>query len=308
MRINHYFLSLIKKENDPIWKQAVPDLAEINDDFYLADPLCEEIKSPVKNLVHRYPNRVLFLVSNQCALYCRHCMRKRRNSYNSLITEDTIEQGIEYISKTDSIEEVILSGGDPLLLEDELLKKILKKIRKISHVDILRIHTRVPCTLPHRITKNLLKIIKQFQPIYINTHFNHPDEITTEAKKACISIADSGIPLGNQTVLLKDINNNHLTIKALLQNLLKIRVKPYYIHHPDLVKGTAHFRLSIEEGLKIIKKLQGNISGLAIPHYMIDLPGGGGKIPLIPEHVKFTNNTRLTVENFKGEFFEYPLK
>lgn len=307
MRINPYYLSLIRKKGDPIWKQAVPDQSEIGDGHLMDDPLSEEIQSPVPNLTHRYPDRVLFLISNQCAMYCRYCMRKRKVGNPFVVNEDTINKGIEYIQKHSTIRDVLVSGGDPLLLEDDDLKRILTRLRAIPHVEIIRIHTRVPCTLPQRITKNLAKILTCLHPIFINTHFNHPDEITFEAAKACAMIADAGIPLGCQTVLLKGVNDCPSVMKLLMQKLLKIRVKPYYIHHADLVKGTGHFRTSIKEGLKIMKALRGYTSGLCVPYYVIDLPGGGGKVPLLPEYIKGEDNGKLIVENYNGEIFEYPI-
>ncbi len=307
MRINPYYLSLMIKAGDPIWRQAVPDQMEIENSFEIDDPLAEESQSPVPNLIHRYPDRVLFMVSSQCAVYCRFCMRKRKVGAPFAVTDETVREGINYIKKTKSIREVLVSGGDPLLLEDDDLNNLLTKLREISHVEIIRIHTRVPCTLPQRITKNLAKILKRFHPLFINIHFNHPDEITCQASRACAELADAGIPLGCQTVLLKGINNNPRVMKLLMQKLLKIRVRPYYIFHADPVKGTAHFRTSINDGLKIMAALRGYVSGMCVPHYMIDLPGGGGKIPLLPEYVKDVIDGKLKIKNYKGEFFEYPL-
>jgi len=286
MRINPYYLSLIQKKGDPLWLQAIPDIRELeNDSGAEPDPLGEESQSPVPNLIHRYPDRVLFLVSDKCALYCRHCMRKRRVGHASAITRDTIDQGIAYIQSNPAVKEVILSGGDPFLLSDEGLKKILHQIRLIPHVDILRIHTRVPCTLPHRVTYKLAQMLKQFHPIYINIQFNHPDEITSEASEACLRLADAGIPLGSQTVLLKGVNDDADVLEHLMRNLLRIRVKPYYLHHGDPVCGAAHFRTSIEKGLEIMRSLYERMPGIGIPQYVIDLPKGGGKIPLIPDYV-----------------------
>lgn len=308
MRINPYYLSLISQKGDPIWKQAIPDIKEIRDSSDLDDPLSEEAQSPIPNLTHRYPDRVLFMVSNQCAMYCRHCMRKRKVGHPLVISDATIREGIKYIRQQKSIRNVIISGGDPLLLEDEALNIILERLYSISHLEIICIHTRVPCTLPQRVTKELAAMLKKFHPIFLNTHFNHPAEITPEAAKACTILADAGIPLGCQTVLLKGVNDNPAVMKLLMQNLLKIRVKPYYIHHPDPVKGTGHFRTSISNGLEIMKKLRGYVSGLGVPHYMIDLPGGGGKVPLLPEYVKGTYNGKLKVVNYKGDIFEYTEK
>ncbi|MDF1591304.1 MAG: KamA family radical SAM protein [Desulfobacterales bacterium] len=286
MRINPYFLSLIQKKNDAIWKQAVPDVKEIESDFYSDDPLFEEIQSPVPNLIHRYPGRVLFMVSNQCAMFCRYCMRKRKLGSSQPINSKSINNGIAYIRKNNNINEVILSGGDPLLLDDDVINWILMQLRAIPHIDIIRIHTRTPSSLPQRVTFALVNIIKKYHPVYINTHFNHPTEITGAAAEACIRLADAGIPLGCQTVLLKGVNDNEAVMRELMLKLLRLRVKPYYLHQVDLVKGAAHFRTSVQTGIDILKRLQTDASSLCIPSYMIDLPGGYGKIPLQPEYVK----------------------
>jgi lysine 2,3-aminomutase len=306
MFINPYFLSLIISKGGHISRQAIPDILEINDISGDDDPLCEEEQSPVPNLIHRYPGRVLFMVSNRCAMYCRFCMRKRKVGRPLSVTDRTINSGIEYIANNKMIQEIVISGGDPLLLEDIDLNRILKELRSIRHVEILRIHTRVPCTLPQRITKSLAGVLKRYHPLFINTHFNHPDEITKEAAKACALLADAGIQLGCQTVLLKGINDDPSVMQALMKKLLTVRVRPYYIHHPDFVKGTSHFRSTLKEGLSIIKSLHGHVSGLCVPHYMIDLPGGGGKVPLLTEYVKSESDGLITVNNYKGDEFIYP--
>jgi len=323
MRINPYFLSLIKKKGDPIWKQCVPDVAELEDHGALtADPLFEEPQSPTPGLIHRYPDRVVFMVSNQCAVYCRHCMRKRRVGEKHAITAKMIDKGIEYIRSNPNIRDVILSGGDPLLLKDDHIEEILTRINKISHVDMIRIHTRVPCALPQRITHETVRVLKTVVPLYINIQFNHPDEITRQASNACAKLADAGIPLGSQTVLLKGINDDiplgcqTVLLKGvnddpdvmmrLMRRLLKIRVRPYYLHHADPVKGTGHFRTTIKKGLEIMRHLRGILSGMGVPQYMIDLPKGGGKIPLLPEYVLKDESGALTVKNFQGKLFNYP--
>lgn len=306
MRITPYYLALMINKGDHIRKQAVPDSREIEDISGSEDPLCEEPQSPVPNLTHRYPDRVLFMVSNQCAMYCRFCMRKRKVGRAMTVTESTINAGMEYIGKNKEVREVVISGGDPLLLEDVDLNRILKELRSIRHVEILRLHTRVPCTLPQRITNNLAYILRQYHPIFINIHFNHPDEITGEAALACTTLADAGIPLGCQTVLLKGVNDDPSVMKKLMKKLLTVRVKPYYIHHPDVVRGTSHFRTTIKEGLRIMRSLGGYTSGLCVPQYMIDLPGGGGKVPLLPEYIKAVSDENLKVENYKGEIYRYP--
>jgi len=306
MRINPYYLSLITdNKGDHLRKQAVPDMREVEDMSGSDDPLCEERQSPVPNLTHRYPDRVLFMVSNQCAMYCRFCMRKRKIGHPFTVTDSTIDSGIDYIRKNNNIREVIISGGDPLLLEDDAINHILKDLRSIRHIEILRIHSRVPCTLPRRITNYLADVLRQYHPLFINIHFNHPDEITNEAAMACATLADAGIPLGSQTVLLKGVNDNPYVMQTLMKKLLTIRVRPYYIHHPDVVKGTSHFRTTIKEGLGIMRSLHGHSSGLCVPQYMIDLPGGGGKVPLLPEYFKSVSGGNIMVENYKGEIFNY---
>lgn len=307
MRINPYYFSLIKHSNCPVGKQAVPDILEIEDINILSDPdpLCEEIQSPVPNLIHRYPDRVLFMVSAECAMYCRFCMRKRKVGYNS-ITDKTIKAGIEYIKKNKSIREVVISGGDPLLLEDEKINNILQDLKAIDHIEILRIHSRVPCTLPQRITKDLVDMLRQYHPVFINIHFNHPDEITKEVALSCGALADAGIPLGCQTVLLNGVNNNPIIMKTLMKKLLMIRVKPYYIHQLDVVRGNLHFKTTIKEGLHIMQSLYG-FSGLCVPQYMIDLPGGGGKVPLLPQYLKSFSDDTFTFVSYDDKLFKYQI-
>ncbi|MDI6839842.1 MAG: KamA family radical SAM protein [bacterium] len=306
MRITRYYLSLIRNPGDPLWKQAIPDPLELLDTEGVIDPLNEERDSPVRNLVHRYPDRVLFIVSNQCAIYCRFCTRKRRIGRPSIINEDSIQDGLRYIQDHKSVRDVILSGGDPLLLTDEKLERILQPLRQIQHVEIIRIGTRVPVTLPSRITNTLVNMLKKYHPLYINTHFNHPDEITTESSKACITLADAGIPLGNQTVLLRGVNDDSSTIKQLMLKLLTIRVKPYYIYQADLTLGTKHFRTRVEEGLKIMKNLAGYTSGLAVPHFVIDSPGGGGKVAITPNNLIKVSKEKVIFRNYLGRVYCYP--
>jgi len=301
MRINPYYLSLIKEKNDAVYRQCIPSAQELKDNLQ-PDPLAEEKNSPVSGLVHRYPDRVLLTVSNKCAMYCRFCTRKRKVGTEKMImTKKQILAGIDYIEDHPEVRDVILSGGDPLMLEDNEIEWVLKKLREIKHVEIIRIGTRIPCSLPQRITPELCSMLKKYHPVYINTHFNHPDEITEEAKNACSMLADAGIPLGNQSVLLKEINDDPAIMKKLVQKLLTIRVKPYYIYQADLVKGTNHFRTKVSKGIEIIKNLRGFTSGLAIPHYVIDSPDGGGKIPLLPEYLKKYRWGKLTLRNYKDE-------
>jgi lysine 2,3-aminomutase len=305
MRVNPYYLSLIQTVGDPIWRQAVPAEDELRDRVCPADPLDEENQSPVPNLVHRYPDRVLFLVSPECAMYCRFCTRKRKvGGEHMAISRQTIEEGIRYIASRPEIRDVILSGGDPLLLDDERLEWILKALRAIPTVEIIRIGTRIPVVLPQRITPALARLLRRYSPLYINTHFNHPDEITDIAAKACARLADAGIPLGNQSVLLRGVNDDPLVMRRLMQKLLTIRVKPYYIYQADMVQGTNHFRTSVEEGLEIIRALRGHTSGMAVPAYVIDAPGGGGKIPLLPDYLHSLGE-EVVLRNYLGESYRY---
>jgi lysine 2,3-aminomutase len=305
MRVNPYYLGLIQAVGDPIWRQAVPAEDELHDRVCPADPLEEENQSPVPNLVHRYPDRVLFLVSSECAMYCRFCTRKRKvGGENMVINRQTIEEGIRYIASKPEIRDVILSGGDPLLLDDERLDWILKSLRAIPTVEIIRIGSRVPVVLPQRITPNLARILRRHHPLYLNTHFNHPDEITDIAAKACARLADAGIALGNQSVLLRGVNDDPLVMRRLMQKLLSIRVKPYYIYQADMVQGTDHFRTSVEEGLEIIRALRGHTSGMAVPAYVIDAPGGGGKIPLLPDYLQSLGK-EVVLSNYLGESYLY---
>ncbi|MDY6880421.1 MAG: KamA family radical SAM protein [Thermodesulfobacteriota bacterium] len=305
-RINPYYINLIKHKNDPIYRQCVPDTREVTDGYGLEDPLNEEELSPVPGLTHRYPDRVLFLVSARCAMYCRFCNRKRKVGHRSVVTDASVREGISYIRSNNHIRDVLLSGGDPLLLDNGKLHSILSELRSISHVQILRIGTRVPCTLPQRITPQLANMLKAFHPLYIHTHFNHPDELTPEASLACARLANAGIPLGCQTVLLKGVNDNPSTIKALMQGLLCMRVRPYYLFQADLAKGTSHFWTPLDRGLAIMESLQGHTSGLCLPHFAVDLPGGGGKVLLTPECIIKRDAQGLLVRNYQGEEQRYP--
>jgi lysine 2,3-aminomutase len=307
MAINPYYLSLITNKGDGIYEQAVPDIREITEEEGLDDPLNEEALSPVPGLTHKYPDRVLFLVSSHCAMYCRFCNRKRKVGRASMVTRETIREGISYIRGNKKIRDVLLSGGDPLLLPDRELYVLLSELRSISHLEIIRIGSRVPCTLPQRVTQQLAEILKGFHPLYINTHFNHPVEITPEASIACARLVDAGIPLGCQTVLLKGINDNPAVMKTLMQKLLSIRVRPYYLFQADRAKGTSHFWTPLETGLQIVSALQGYTSGLCVPRFMIDIPGGGGKIPLVPEYVTGEEEGCLLIKNYLGELYRYPL-
>ena len=305
MRINPYYLGLIREKNDPLWKQAVPDIREIQDQVCMVDPLGEEGLSPVPNLIHKYPDRILFLVTSQCAMYCRFCTRKRKvGTSGMVISKETIRAGLDYIRQTPQVRDVLVSGGDPLLLDNETLEWILSSLRSIPSVEIIRIGSRAPCTLPMRVTSRLVKILKKYHPLYINTHFNHPAEITPESSLACTRLADAGIPLGCQTVLLRGVNDHPETMKKLMSRLLMIRVRPYYLFQTDLTLGTNHFRTPIETGLEIMKSLIGHTSGLGVPAYAVDAPGGGGKIQLTPNYVQELGD-QLIFTNYCGQTFMY---
>ena len=308
MRITPYFASLMKNPLDGLARQAIPDPRELDDTCGDMDPLTEEMQSPVPLIVHRYPHRVIFLVSDRCAVYCRFCMRKRHVRKPAERSRQAVQDGLEYIRRHKEINEVILSGGDPLMLSDEALSKILHSLRRMDHVRILRIHTRIPSTWPQRVTPDLARRLASFQPLFLNIHFNHPDEITAEAARACRLLSDAGIPLGSQTVLLKGINDQPDVLRNLLEELLCVRVKPYYLHQIDRVPGTAHFQVPLDRSLELISTLRGNLSGMAIPHFMIDLPGGGGKIELPDEAILQKHDDHWLIRNFQGRIFHYPLR
>lgn len=303
-RITRHYFSLITKKNDPIWRQAVPDLRELDDDRQLPDPLNENGLSPVPGLIHRYPDRVVWLVSNECAVYCRFCMRKRGVGCSPTAIHTSFSDAIGYIAGNPAIRDVILSGGDPFLLDDDQLEEILSALRTIPHLEIIRIGTRIPVTFPERITVNLANLLRRYHPIYINTHFNHPLEINGSSRRSCAILADAGIPLGNQTVLLKGVNDDPEVMRELMRGLLAMRVKPYYLHQMDLVRGTFHFRTSVKKGLQLMGALRGHLSGLGVPYYVIDLPGGKGKVPLLPGHEILPDGS-LRLETYTGEKVEY---
>ncbi len=306
MRVNAYYLSLIQKKNDPLWRQAIPQRLEETDRVCHLDSLAEERLSPVPAIVHKYRDRALFLVANQCAMYCRFCTRKRKvGTPEMMVNDQTIQTGLDYIRAHPEIRDVLISGGDPLLLTDERLEWIIAQIHTIPTVEIIRIGTRVPCTLPARITPELCRMLSKYHPLYINTHFNHPWELTAEAAEACGRLANAGMPMGCQTVLLRGVNDNTETIHELMRGLLRIRVKPYYLFQGDLSLGTNHFRTTIEKGQEIMRGLLGQISGMGIPTYAVDGPGGVGKIPLTPNYIESLAET-LTFTNYEGRtcFYE----
>ncbi len=306
MRIPRYYYNLIQEKGDPIWMQAVPSIQEVQDEEAPEDPLNEDGDSPVPRLTHRYPDRVLFLITDRCPMYCRFCTRKRMVGRASDITEKTIAMGIEYIRNHPEIRDVLISGGDPLMVSDQKLEHIIASLRAIPHVQVIRIGTKFPCVLPSRITDNLCNMLKKYHPIYVNTHFNHPREITPEAKEACERLVNAGIPVGCQTVLMRGVNDDPEVMKELMHKLLMMRVRPYYLYQADLTRGTNHFRTRVEVGLQIIQALRGHTTGFAVPQFVIDAPGGGGKIPLMPEYVQRLDDKEVVLKNFEGKEYHYP--
>jgi len=304
-RISPAMVDLIREPGDPIWLQYVPTLQELEIEDGIVDSLAEDAHSPVPNITHRYPDRALFLVSPVCAAYCRFCTRRRKVGDPEKIPMAQLESAFQYLTQHTEIRDVIMSGGDPLLLSDRRLNEICARLRAIPHIEIIRIGSRVPCHLPERITPELCAILKQYHPFYINTHFNHPDELTPAAVQALGMLADAGIPLGCQTVLLKGVNDDPAVMKRLMQKLLVARVRPYYIYQCDQVAGAEHFRTTIQTGLEIVRALRGWTSGLAVPHYVIDAPGGGGKIPLLPEYVEAMDEDSVTLRNYAGKTYVY---
>jgi len=308
--ISPYYLSLIDPEdlNCPIRKQALPSAEELDPSGEL-DPMDEEGWTPVPNVTRRYPDRLIIKVTNMCAMYCRFCQRRRLIGETDCHTGwDKIANAIEYVKANKEIRDVLITGGDPFMLSDRMIEKILISLREIKHVEIIRFGTRTPVTLPQRITDDLVNILKKYHPIYVNTHFNSPKEITKESKEACEKLADAGIPLGNQMVLLNGVNNDPYIVRKLNQNLLKIRVKPYYIFHPKAVKGTSHFWARIEEGIEIMESLRGRTSGMAIPTYIVNGPGGLGKTPILPNYLMYIGDNRAVFRNWEGKIFEIPNK
>lgn len=304
-RISPAMVDLIREPGDPIWRQYVPTVQELEIEDGIVDSLAEDAHSPVPNITHRYPDRALFLVSPVCASYCRFCTRRRKVGDPEKIPMAQLESAFRYLEEHTEIRDVIMSGGDPLLLSDRRLDEICARLRAIPHLEIIRIGSRVPCHLPERITPELCAILKKYHPFYINTHFNHPDELTPAAVRSLGMLADAGIPLGCQTVLLKGVNDDPAVMKQLMQKLLTARVRPYYIYQCDQVAGAEHFRTTVEKGLEIVRALRGWTSGLAVPHYVIDAPGGGGKIPLLPEYVEAMDDDQVVLRNYAGKYFVY---
>lgn len=310
LAVTPYYLSLIDAKdykNDPIYKQAFPVISEsLVGNHEMADPLSEDVDSPAPGVTHRYPDRVLLQVSNVCAMYCRHCTRKRKVSdVDSIPSNSEILEGIEYIKKTPQIRDVLLSGGDPFLLSDENLDWILAKLREIEHVEIIRIGSRIPVVLPYRITDNLVNVLKKHNPLWVNTHFNHPREITESSKEAISKLADAGIPLGNQSVLLAGINDCPEIMKKLVHKLVENRIRPYYLYQCDLSEGLEHFRTPVGKGIEIMERLIGHTSGFAVPNYVIDAPGGGGKIRVMPQYLISWSANKVILRNYEGVITTY---
>ncbi len=311
MAITPYWASIIDQENAncPLRRQAVPVSAESAvSPHEMTDPCAEDRDSPAPFLVHRYPDRVLLLSTDHCAMYCRHCTRRRlvgESEKKGDNSSSRFDAAIDYIKSNRKIRDVLISGGDPLILEDEILEDLISKIRSISHVEFLRLGTRVPVTLPQRVTENLVNMLKKYAPIWISIHFNHPKEITRRSKVACDMLADAGIPLGSQTVLLKGINDRPYIMKKLVHELLQIRVRPYYIYQCDPVRGTQHFRTPVATGINIVEKLRGHTSGYAVPVYVIDGPGGGGKIPVGPNYILSQAKGKYVLRNYRGKIYTY---
>ncbi|MCL2170405.1 MAG: lysine 2,3-aminomutase [Defluviitaleaceae bacterium] len=309
MAITPYYLSLVDVDDAdcPVKKQCVPSVYETDirhED--MTDSLNEDGDSPVKGLTHRYPDRVLLLVTDQCAMYCRHCTRRRMVGENDAAANMAqIDKAIEYIKNTPQVRDVLLSGGDALLLADEVLEEIFAKLRAIPHVEIIRLGSRVPVVLPQRVTPELCNMMKKYHPVWLNTHFNHPAELSEDAKKACAMLADAGIPLGNQSVLLAGINDCVHVMKNLVQELVKTRIRPYYIYQCDLSQGLSHFRTPVAKGIEIIEALRGHTSGFSVPTFVVDAPGGGGKIPVMPNYLISTGINKVILRNYEGVITKY---
>lgn len=307
--VTPYYLSILnlQDQNSELRKTIIPSIREsFTCPGESDDPLHEENTSPVPGIVHRYPDRVLFLTTSFCSVYCRYCTRSRLVGGHTEPLESYWKQAIEYIRNTPVIRDVVISGGDPLTLSDEKIEWLLKEITSINHVEMVRLGTKVPMVLPQRITPNLLKILKRYKPLYMSIHCTHPDEITEESAKACNNLADCGVVLGSQTVLLKGVNDSSETLMELFHRLLKIRVKPYYLFQCDPISGSAHFRTTVEKGKELIQSLRGFTSGYAIPQYVIDTPGGGGKVPILPDYEVGQDEQNLYLRNYEGRVFAYP--
>jgi lysine 2,3-aminomutase len=305
MRITPNALNLIKEVGDPMWQQYVPTVRELDVVDGVVDSLDEDADSPVPNITHRYPDRALFLVSPVCASYCRFCTRRRKVGDPEKIPLNQFDSAFAYLREHTEIRDVIMSGGDPMMLSDRRLEYFFQKLREIPHIEIIRIGSRITAHLPERITPEFCEMVQKYHPVFMNTHFNHPDELTPASVAALDRLSKAGIPLGCQTVLLKGVNDDPKVMKELMHRLLKARVRPYYLYMADQVAGGEHFRTRVEKGLEIIKALRGWTSGLAVPHFCIDAPGGGGKVPLLPEYVEEITDDAVIFRNYEGQRFVY---
>ncbi|MBE6908799.1 MAG: lysine 2,3-aminomutase [Ruminococcaceae bacterium] len=309
MAITPYYLSLIdlSDPNDPIRRQAIPTANELHQSAAdLLDPLHEDTDSPVKGLTHRYPDRVLLLVTDQCSMYCRHCTRRRfAGQHDQAVPVDQIDRCIDYVREHTEVRDVLISGGDPLVMSDDKLEHVISELRRIDHVEIVRIGSRTPVVMPQRITPELCAMLKKYHPIWLNTHFNHPKEVTEDSKRATAMLADAGVPLGNQTVLLAGVNDCVYTMKKLMHELVKMRVRPYYIYQCDLSMGLEHFRTPVSKGIEIIEALRGHTSGFCVPTFVVDAPGGGGKTPVMPNYVISQTPHKVVLRNFEGVITTY---
>jgi lysine 2,3-aminomutase len=305
MRITPAALDLIKEPGDAMWNQYIPSMQELDIHDGVIDSLDEDGDSPVPNITHRYPDRALFLVSPVCASYCRFCTRRRKVGDAEKIPLNQYDSAFEYLAQHTEIRDVILSGGDPMMLSDRRLEYIFQRLRAIPHIEIIRIGSRITSHLPERITPEFCEMVKKYHPIYMNTHFDHPSELTPAAVAALGRLADAGVPLGCQTVLLRGVNDDPAIMKTLMHALMKARVRPYYIYMADQVAGGEHFRTTVQKGLEIIQALRGHTSGLAVPHFVIDAPGGGGKVPLLPEYVESITEDEVVFRNYEGKRFVY---
>jgi lysine 2,3-aminomutase len=305
VRITPAALEQIKEVGDPMWHQYVPTVQELEIVDGIIDSLDEDADSPVPNITHRYPDRVLFLVSPVCASYCRFCTRRRKVGDPEKIPLNQYESAFDYIRQHPEVRDIILSGGDPMMLSDRRLEYIFQRLREIPHVEIIRIGSRITSHLPERITPEFCEMVQKYHPIYMNTHFNHPSELTPTVVAALDRLSKAGIPLGCQTVLLRGVNDDVTVMKELMHRLLKARVRPYYLYMADQVAGGEHFRTTVQKGLEIVKALRGWTSGLAVPHFVIDAPGGGGKVPLLPEYVEEITDDAVVFRNYEGKRFVY---
>jgi len=306
--ISPYYLSLINPEDklDPIKLMAIPMALELNDSTTDLDPMAEEYTNPAGSITRRYPDRLIINVTNECPMYCRYCQRRRNiGQTDNIKPKEIIQESINYIRDNEEIRDVLITGGDPFTLSDDYLEWIISQLYKIPHLEYIRIGTKTPVTMPQRITDSLCEMLKRYHPIYIKTHFNHPIEVTKESKKACERLANAGIPLGNQSVLLNGINNDKFIMRCLNHQLLKIRVKPYYIFHAKNVKGTAHFNTSIDDGIEIMEYLRGYTSGMAIPTYIVNAPKGNGKTPILPQYLVSRGKDYFMIRTWEGKLIKY---